>query len=445
MKMLVKGVTMALAMTLTMTLAPVALSAQVGGEARAISLDEAVRLAQLNQPSTIQARNALRTGAGNVRQARFNLGYIPTLGISTGATQRGGERYAEGVKLPTTPNPWSYSRGLNIGAITLFDGGQRWNNYRTQQSNLTASEATLISQQYNVALSVKTSYYAVLTAREQESAAQRQLEQAEQQLRVSTAKINAGSATRTDSLSGAIAVGNARQAILTAQNQLRNANAQLTRYVATPFTVTATAADTSDIAPIELDETSLVAMALEGPAVRQADAQVSAQQAAARGARAPYMPTLSMTMGYGLTVDNSAHYQWGAPSGNSTSLGFNLNYTLFNNFQREQQIITTRVGVENAEANLRDQKFLAQQNLTTFLNNFSTATLTIELNKLQIQAAEENLRVVQQQYNLGTKQLLDLLTAQTSLDNARTSLITSRQNARLAKANIESLIGRDLK
>ncbi len=437
MRTVVKGMLVA-----ALSVVPSALAAQVGGEARPIALDDAVRMAQLNQPATIQARNALRTGTSSIRQTL--LGYLPSLGLNTSATQRGGERYAEGVKLPSTPNPWSYSRGLSIGSVTLFDGFQRWNNYKTQQSNLTASEATLVTQRYNVALNVKTSYYAVLTAREQEAAAQRQLEQAEQQLRVSTAKINAGSATRTDSLSGAIAVGNARQAILNAQNQLRNANAQLTRYVATPYTVTATAADTSDITPIALDEAELTALALDGPAVRQATAQVAASQAASRAARAPYMPTLSMSAGYGLTVDNSSHLQWGAPSGNSTSFGFSLSYTLFNNYQREAQIVTTRVNLENNEANLRDQKFLAQQNLTTQLNNFRTALLTIELNKLQIQAAEENLRVVQQQYNLGTKQLLDLLTAQTSLDNARTSLISSRQTARIAKANIESLIGRDL-
>ena len=53
--------------------------------------------------------------------------------------------------------------------------------------------------------------------------------------------------------------------------------------------------------------------------------------------------------------------------------------------------------------------------------------------------------MVQQQYNLGTKQALDVLTVQSQLDNARLSLITARLNARSAKAQIEALIGRDLK
>lgn len=420
------------------------LGAQAVGDARPIALDEAVRLAQLNQPQTVSARNAVRTSDAQVRRTFFNLGYIPTLGVNTGASQRGGKRFAEGVELPAPSTPWSYNRGLSIGTITLFDGFNRWNQYRQAQANRDVNEASVVTARYSVALNVKTAYYQVLTAREQRAAAQRQLEQAQQQLAVATAKMNAGSATRTDSLSAAIAVGTARQAILNAENQVANANAALTRYVATPYTVTAVTSDTATIAPIEMDEATLVRMALEGPLVTQNASSVRAAQSQNKTARSSYMPTLTMGAGYGWTIENSKHYEWAGPSGNTTSLSFTFNYNLFDNFQREQSVVTARVALENAEATLRDNRYSVQQQITQQLNTFRTAMLSIELNRLQIAAAEENLRVVQQQYNLGTKQLLDLLTAQTSLDNARTTLITSRQNARLAKANIEAIIGRDL-
>lgn len=429
-----------------MALAPAALIAQAGGEARTISLDEAIRLAQVNQPSAIQARNALRTGEASVRSTL--LGYLPSLSIGQSASQRGGTQLIQGVPLPMTGNPWSYGRSLSFGSVTLFDGLQRWNNYRTQQANLKASEVAVVTAQYQVALNVKTAYYAILTGREQLGAAQRQLEQAQQQMNVATAKMAAGSATRTDSLSAAIQLGNARQAIINAQNSIGNANAQLTRYVATAYSVTALPSDSGEVTPIGIDEATLTRMAGEGPTVRQATAQLTASQASSRAARAPYLPTLSVSASLGQTLPSSPTFSWNGGAGSATeskSLSFNLNYQLFNGYQREANIVSTRVGQENAEANLRDQKFLAQQNLTTYLNNFHTAMLSIELNKLQITSAEENVRVIQQQYNLGTKQLLDLLTAQASLDAARATLIQSRQNARLAKANIEALIGQDLK
>ena len=428
-------------------LAPVmTLSAQGVGDARPIALDEAIRLAQLNQPAAVQARNQIRQTEAQVRRNFYNLGFIPTLGVGSSWSQRGGDRYAEGVKLPTTATPWSYGRSLNLGSFTLFDGGTRWNTWRQSQANLNSNEAALITQRYTVALNVKTSYYNVMTAREQRANAQRQLEQAQQQLAVATAKMNAGSATRTDSLSAAIAVGTARQAILTADNAIANANAALTRYSATPFTVTAMSDDSSSITPIDVSEAELVGMALAGPLVTQNTAQVRVAEAQRKSSRASYLPTLTMGLSYGWTIENSQKFQIAdGPNGNSTGLSFNFNYNLWDNFQREQTGVQARIALENAEATLKDNRFVVQQTLTQQLNTFRTALASIELNRLQIAAAEENLRVVQQQYNLGTKQLLDLLTAQASLDNARSTLVTSRQNARLAKANIEQIIGRDLK
>lgn len=429
-----------------LALVPAIAAAQaVVGDARPISLDEAIRLAQLNQPTTVTARNQIRQTEAQVKRNFYNLGFIPTLGVGANANQRGGDRYAEGVKLPTTGTPWSYGRNLNIGGLTLFDGGTRFNTWRQSQAQLNANEANFVTQRYAVSLNVKTAYYNVMTAREQRANAQRQLEQAQQQLAVATAKMNAGSATRTDSLTGAISVGTARQAILTADNAIANANAALTRYAATPFTVTAFL-DSSNVTPIEVSDAELVRMALAGPQVTQNTAQLKVAEAQRRSANAPYMPQLTMSLSYGWTIENSQKFQFAdGPNGNTTGLGFNFNYNLWDNFQREQSVVQARVALENADATLKDQRFVVQQNLTQQLNTFRTAVASIELNQLQIASAEENLRVVQQQYNLGTKQLLDLITAQASLDNARSSIITSRQNARIAKANIEQIIGRDLK
>jgi outer membrane protein len=432
---------------MTAAIAAVALptfaAAQAGGEARAISIDEAVRLVRQNAPTAIQARNALRTGESSVRQSLS--AFFPQPSLSMNASQRVGTQIVQGVPLPLTGNPWSYGRNINFGNVTLFDGGQKYFQYRSAAQNLRASEASEVSQRYSVALTVKTAYFQVLSAREQQAAAQRQLEQAEQQLKVSTAKVNAGVVTRTDSLTAAVAVGTAKLAILNAQNSLANANASLTRLVGSPTPVTASPADTADVGRIDLDEGTLLAMVLDGPPVRQTQAQLTAAQSTHRAQLTPYLPTLTVGGSYGMNPQSSPTFNWGSgPTSATASMQFNFNYPLWNGYNREAQLVTARVTMENAEANLRDARLLAQQNLTTQLNTYRTAVATMELQRLQIQASEENLRVVQQQYNLGTRQLYDLLVVQTALDNARIGLINARQNARIAKANIEQLIGRDL-
>jgi outer membrane protein len=330
--------------------------------------------------------------------------------------------------------------------LTLYDGGQRNYNYRAAQANMESAGANEVAQRYSVALTVKTQYFNVLAANEQMAASKQLLEQAQQQLNVASAKMKAGVATLADSLTSAIAVGNAKLSILTAENSLRNANAALTRLVASPVMVTATLADTMDTGKVDLDEAQLLAMVSDGPSVRQSTQALEAARAQHKAATTPYMPTLALNASYGQNPKQSQNFNFGGgPTATSTRFGLSLNYTIFNNYTREQSLLVARVNAENAEANLRDAKALVVQNLTTFLSNYRTAQSTIELQLLTIQSAREALRVVQQRYNLGTSSLLEVLQAETTLDNARAQLINARVNARIAKANIEALIGRDLK
>lgn len=424
--------------------APIALAAQQpGGDgARPIALDEAVHQAQRNAPAAVTARNTLRTTAAAVRTAYAQ--YLPSLSVSSSGSRQGGETFFQGQLVPYKGSPWSFSRGMSAN-LELFDGGRRWFNLRAAEANVDAADASETAQRYNIALQVKQQYFAVLAARESEAAARRQLEQATEQLKSSTAKVRAGAATKSDSLRSAIQVGNARLAQLTAQNNLRVANAGLSRLVGATDVVTAMPADTAEMGRIVLDSAQLTAMALDGPSVRQAEAALVAARASKKAAKTPYMPTISSS--YSLSGNNTSDtFDWGSgriPKQNS--LRFSLNFPLFNNLSREENVMRTSVAEDNAIAALRDAKLAQQQSLVQFLGAFRTAEERVAIQLSSVAAAEEDLRVQQQRYNLGASVLLDLLTSQTTLDQARASLIQARYDARIAKAQVEALVGRDLK
>jgi outer membrane protein len=103
------------------------------------------------------------------------------------------------------------------------------------------------------------------------------------------------------------------------------------------------------------------------------------------------------------------------------------------------------VAEDNATATLRDAKLAQMQSLVQYLGAFRTAEQQVALQLATIDAAVEDLRVQQQRYALGASVLLDVLTSQTTLDQARAALIQARYNARIAKAQVEALVGRDLK
>ncbi len=429
---------------LALAIVPALAAAQQGADnPRPISVDEAVRLAVLNSPLTVASRNSEVSGRAGITFAKSQ--FLPSLALGYSATNQGGTQFIQGTPVAISGLPWTYSRNITSN-LTVFDGGAHWYDYKAAGATLDAAVASDVSQRYSVALSVKVQYFAILAAREQESAAKRQLEEAQQALQVSAAKMLAGAATRADSLTGALGVGTAQLAIITAQNLLLNANAALTRLVASPVMVTAVAADTSDIGRVDVDAGSLTKMALEGPSIRAAAASYAVTQALHKASNTGYLPSITASGSYGQNPKSTQGFDFGGgPTSTSTRFGIAASYTIFNNYTREQSIILARISEDNAQANLRDAKFLAQQNLTQFLVNYQTAQQTITLQLLQIQSATENLRVQQQRYNIGTALQVDVTTAQAALDLARFNLITARLNARTAKANIEALIGRDLK
>ncbi len=297
-------------------LAPSLARAQGNAGARPISLEEAVRLAQQNSPLTVQARNANRTSESAVRASLAQ--FLPTAAFSYSGNQAGGTQFVQGTPVPTTGLPWSYSRSLSSN-FTLYDGGQRNYNLRAAQANLESAGANEVAQRYSVALTVKTQYFNVLAANEQLAASKQLLEQAQQQLTVASAKMKAGVATLADSLTSAIAVGNAKLSILTAENSLRNANAALTRLVASPVMVTATLADTMDTGKVELDEAQLLSMVSDGPSVRQSTQALEAARAQHKAATTPYMPTLALNASYGQNPKQSQNFNFGGgPTATST-------------------------------------------------------------------------------------------------------------------------------
>jgi outer membrane protein len=426
-------------------LAPALLAAQSADSlgARPIPLKDAVSLAQTNALGAVQARGQVRTAESGVRAARASL--FPSLNLTMGQVNQSGDRFdSQGRLVPyLAPQPWSYSTGIS-STVNLFDGGRRLSEVRRSRSDVGAAEANEVTQQFNVALQVKTQYYSILAARESEAAARAQLDQAQEQLKASIARTRAGVATLSDSLRSVVAVGNAQLALITARNNLRVASAALTRLVGSETPVTALPSDTLDLALAPIDSASLAGMIDQGPTVRQAEAQATSAQASVRSARTSYLPTVDLT--YSRSGNGfDKYYGIGSQSlAYTNNFSIRLAYPVFNNYQREDALTRARVQADVADAAVRDARLAAQQAFVQQLGALRTAQQRIALQQVSVDAAREDVRVQQQRYTLGASTLLDLLTSQSTLDAARSALIQARQDFRVARAQLEALVGREL-
>ena len=416
-------------------------------QGRLISLDEAIRLAQQNSPAAIQARGNLRTRALAVRSAY--AAFLPTINTSAGLSK---QFFADG------PQQWGHNNSIS-SSLTIFDP-LRYYDVGEAKRNVDLAEAAEIQGLYSIALQVKQQFFNALNARESEAAALSALEVANQSYRAATARVRAGSATTSDSLRALITVGNRRIELLSAQNSLRQANVALSRLVGTDFAVQADPSDTLDLTDAVIDSAALVVMVQRGPALEQERARVELARYTVKSARTRYWPRLSSInisrQGNGVGFYGFDDNKFDRPpstenprgvdaySYNTSCCQLSVSMTLWDNFAREDQFVSAKINAENAQANLRDQQLGQQQLLAQQIGTLRTTEAQMQVQRLSLAAAEEDLRIIQLRYELGAATQLEVTTSQDALNRARVSLIDTRYRYRLAKANIESLIGRDL-
>jgi outer membrane protein len=232
--------------------------------------------------------------------------------------------------------------------------------------------------------------------------------------------------------------------VLTAENAIRVANANLTRLVATPFTVTAFGGDSVALPVVALDSAEIVRWIEDAPSIRAARSEMNAASATLKASRASYWPTLNMGLSLNGNRSDVAFAPTGGPYSSLKTFRLNFSYPLFNGLQREENVARANIAEDNARVQLRDAQLAAEQQITQLIGSLRLAEARVRIQEASVAAGDEDLRVQNQRYALGSSTLLDVLTSQSTLNQARYGLIQARYDARVAKAQIEALIGRDI-
>ena len=406
---------------------------------RPITLADAIRTSQRAAPAAIQARGLVRAGSVAIRGAYAQ--FLPSVQLSGGLTRQ--INVTQRVNTQTgeiVTGAYQTTTGLTA-SVTLFDAFRRVYDVRAARAQEAAAGAGTQATAASLGLQVKTQYFAALAARETEAAARDQLAQAQGQLALSAAKLRAQTATRSDSLQAAIAVAQAQLAALTARNDRANADATLTRVIGSDTPVSATPDGLPLDTTFTVDSASLARFAARAPVVRQAEAQVQQARNQSRSARAAYFPTVALTYGRNLTGASSTLDPFGVNYVPSGQLRLALTLPVFDQLNTATTVANAEVALANSEAAVRDQQLAAQQTLVQALAALRTAGQQVATQSEAIAAAEENVRVQRQRYQLGVATSLDILTAQSTLTQARLGLVQARFAARNARAQLEALVG----
>ena len=408
-----------------------------------VTLAEAIRRSERVQPDVIRASADVRT-AGARRRSAWGA-YLPSLSASSSASDffsEGASRIDPVTGLLTSGNSTNRSLSTSLSAsLDLFTGFRRGAEMRAARANEEAAGASLIDARFQQALTTTNQFLDALAAAQLLRVRETSVRRAEEQLKVSVAKLRAGSATRSDSLRSLVTLGNARLDQLTTQTDLAAAEANLARLIGENGRVRAADDSAFYVVLPSLDTQALrVEVQSRSPRVQSALASSSAARATVRASRSTYWPSLTLAANTGWNGSRVNDYDLL----NQRQLSLSLRWNIFDGFDRELTIVQREADLDVAEASAADAQRAVRADLELRLAELDAAKARIEITRTSVVAATEDLRVQQERYRLGVSTIVDVLTSQEALNQAEVDVVDARFDYLRARAQIEALIGRKL-
>lgn len=417
--------------------------APLAAQERVVTLEEAIRLSERTQPSVVQAQAGVRTASAQRRNAWG--AFLPSVNVGSSASEffsEGANRIDPITGLLISGNTSNRSLSTSINAsLDLFTGFRRGAELRAARAGEAEADATLVDARFQQALTTTNQFFDALAAAQLVGVREASVRRAEEQLKVSIAKLQAGSATRSDSLRSLVTLGTARLDLIQSRTDLATAEAGLARLVGAVGRVAA--ADDSSFHQVTaaVDTQALrAAVDSQSPRVRSAVAGATAARADVSAARSSYWPSLVLGAGTGWNASRANDYAFL----NQRQVSLQLNWNLFNRFDRELAISQREAAYDLAQATAEDERRGVQAELTRRIAELDAARSKIDITQTSVVAAREDLRVQQERYRLGVATIVDVLTSQEALDQAEVDVVTARFDYLRAKAQIEALIGRTL-
>lgn len=409
-------------------------------QAPTVTLEEAIRRARAIQPGVVTAVGNVNNAESQLRSARLGA-YLPNLTASSS----GAKSYSATPRLnPSTGQLSTTTTSVNMGvsaSVDLFTGFRRGADSRSARANLGAAEANLTNAQFQAGLSVTQQFFDALAAQQLVRVREAGVRRAEEQLSLSAAKLRVGSATRSDSLRSLVNLGNARLQLISVASDVARTQAGLARGIGIEGRVVAVDDSAFYQTTTLLDTAALRQEAVaRSPRVQAAEASSTAAGASIKAARAAYFPTLALSGSANWSGSSLDDYNL---QGNQ-QLQLGLSWPLFNRFQREQTIQTRISSLNAAEATAKDARREIESSLITQFAALEAARVRIEITTTSVEAATEDLRVVNERYRVGAATILDVLSSQEALAQAEVDAVTARFDYLKARAQIEALIGRRL-
>lgn len=483
------------AAVLALALGAAPLAAQLpaaGPGARALTLEEALRLAEEASEPVAIARAGVTRARGQQLQARSErfpqlsstFTYTRALasefeglgGGTTDTTQTGPDpatcgRYTPNPALPlgervdslenavdcaVNGNPFAglgdlpfgrentYRLGFNLSQ-TVFAGGRVTAQTRAAEAGRRTAEINLNSSRAQLALDVTQAYYDAALADRLVQIAEASLEQAERTLRQTQIGRQVGNQPEFELLRATVARDNQRPVVIQRRSDRDLAYLRLKQLLNLPLeqpVALSTPLGEPRVVPVRefLSGTEGDTATLRRAPVRQASEAVQVQEQQLRIARSQRLPTVRITSDYArLAYPQGGIATPGDFDRENWNVGASLSLPIFTGGRIRGEEMVAQAGVAEARARLQQTAELATLDTRAALDRLAAARAAYEASTGTVEQAQRAYQIAEVRYNEGISTQLELADSRLLLQQAEANRAQAARDLQVAAIRVQLL------
>ena len=413
---------------------------------RPLSLADALNTALAQNAAILKAKNDLEAAHGIVVQTRAVA--LPQL-------QASGKYQDNEITLLQEPPAFSYPephQNWNAGVQivqSIYMGGKMVAALRAADATQLQAMAIYQTAVADTLLGVRLAYYDVLLAAQQITVHEASVNLLQKERDDQQRRYDAGTVPHFNVLRAEVSVANERPNLIRAKNDYRIAKNNLANLLGydlpreiwedIPFNLT----DGLDTAPYAVNLPDAIQQALSRRTeLTTARKTIELQQLNIVNAKSGYKPTVQLFAGYNWM--NSSFSTDVGDKLDGWNAGAQMSWNIFDGALTVGKVTQAKALYEKSKTDLADQSRQIELAVRTAYSEFIEARETLESQSKVQEQADEALREANARADAGTGTQLDVLDAENSLTQARTTQIQALHDYATARAKMERAIGADL-
>lgn len=402
-----------------------------------LSLEQAVQAALQNNPRMKAAESRVGQAEARIGEAKAAKGFH--LNLQSTAIRSGPEvsfslaPLGQG-EVVVSPK-FRYTHSLQLQK-NFYDGGRRSAQQSIAEIGLDVTRRSLQQTRDDVTMEAKIAYFEVLRARRLRDVGQETLKAAEEHLRVTKARFQAGVTARFDVLRSEAEVEDTRQTLIDDEAIVEFAESQFNTVLGRPLTTPVNVASIEEMPVVDVTLAKALETAhVHRPELLALQQQVDIAQQQIRVARSGWKPNLDLVSNYDRS--KATAFQ------KSTSYAITaiLTVPLFDSGLARSQVAEAQKSLKETEQNVESVRQRVELEVKQAYLNLSRARQRRVTAEKQLAAAAESLRVSGVRYNAGVGTNVEVMDARVAWTRAQWNQVNALYDYHVALAQLEHAMG----